>query len=267
MAVQNPLKINFLGTGTSQGVPLIGCQCVVCQSPNSRDKRLRSSIHIETGDTSIVIDSGPDFRQQMLRAQINQLDAIVFTHGHKDHTAGFDDIRAYNYIQQKDMDVYCDERVEAVLKKDFDYVFADLKYPGVPKANLHRIDPNGFTIGDMRLLPIDLKHYKLPVYGFRIDDFTYITDANYISEAEKEKIMGSKVLVLNALRKEPHISHFTLDEAIALAQEIGAEKTYFTHISHQLGLHDKVNNGLPANIQLAYDGLKVELQRNQTGHA
>lgn len=259
MAVQIPLKITFLGTGTSQGVPLIGCTCVVCNSSNEQDKRLRSSIHIQSETTSIVIDSGPDFRQQMLRAQINSLDAIVFTHGHKDHTAGFDDIRAYNYIQQKDMEVYCDKHVEAVLKKDFDYVFADLKYPGVPKANLHRIDRNGFSIGDLHLLPIDLLHYKLPVYGFRVGDFTYITDANYISETEKEKIKGTKVLVLNALRKEPHISHFTLDEAVALAEEIGADQTYFTHISHQLGLHTDINQSLEPKISLAYDGLTINV--------
>ena len=257
--VQNPLKITFLGTGTSQGVPLIGCQCAVCQSDDSRDKRLRSSIHIQSAETSIVIDSGPDFRQQMLRARINKLDAIVFTHGHKDHTAGFDDIRAYNFLQQKDMEVYCDKAVESVLKKDFDYVFADLKYPGVPKANLHRIDIKGFTIGDLHILPIDLLHYKLPVYGFRVGDFTYITDANYISETEKEKVKGSKILVLNALRREPHISHFTLDEAIALAHEIGAEQTYFTHMSHQLGRHKEINKSLPSHIQLAYDGLQIEV--------
>ena len=251
--------ITFLGTGTSQGVPIIGCTCDVCQSTNLRDKRLRSSIHIQTDRTSVVIDSGPDFRQQMLREQINRLDAIVFTHGHKDHTAGFDDIRAFNYIQKKDMEVYCDERVDSVLRKDYDYVFAAQKYPGVPQANLNIIENESFRVNDLLFEPIETLHYKLPVFGFRIGDFTYITDANYISEAEKEKIKGSKTLVLNALRKEKHISHFTLEEAIELAQEIGADKTYFTHISHQLGLHERVSKDLPDGIELAYDGLKISL--------
>lgn len=251
--------VTFLGTGTSQGVPIIGCTCEVCQSSDSRDKRLRSSIHVQTDRTSVVIDSGPDFRQQMLREQINRLDAIVFTHGHKDHTAGFDDIRAFNYIQKKDMEVYCDERVDSVLRKDYDYVFAAQKYPGVPQANLNIIENEAFRVNDLLFEPIETLHYKLPVFGFRIGDFTYITDANYISEEEKEKIKGSKTLVLNALRKEKHISHFTLEEAIELAQEIGADKTYFTHISHQLGLHENVSKELPEGIELAYDGLKISL--------
>ena len=195
----------------------------------------------------------------MLREQINRLDAIVFTHGHKDHTAGFDDIRAFNYIQKKDMEVYCDERVDSVLRKDYDYVFAAQKYPGVPQANLNIIENESFRVNDLLFEPIETLHYKLPVFGFRIGDFTYITDANYISEAEKEKIKGSKTLVLNALRKEKHISHFTLEEAIELAQEIGADKTYFTHISHQLGLHERVSKELPDGIELAYDGLKISL--------
>lgn len=251
--------VTFLGTGTSQGVPIIGCTCEVCQSSDLRDKRLRSSIHIQTDRTSVVIDSGPDFRQQMLREQVNRLDAIVFTHGHKDHTAGFDDIRAFNYIQKKDMEVYCDERVDSVLRKDYDYVFTAQKYPGVPQANLNIIENEAFRVNDLLFEPIETLHYKLPVFGFRIGDFTYITDANYISEEEKEKIKGSKTLVLNALRKEKHISHFTLEEAIELAQEIGADKTYFTHISHQLGLHENVSKELPDGIELAYDGLKVSL--------
>ncbi len=257
MPVQKKHTITFLGTGTSQGVPLIGCTCQVCMSTDDKDKRLRSSIHIQTNETSIVIDTGPDFRQQMLRAKVNKLDAVVFTHGHKDHTAGFDDIRAFNYIQQQDMEVYCDERVEEVLRKDFDYVFTDYKYPGVPRANLHRIVTAPFTIGDINLVPIELLHFKLPVYGFRIGDFTYITDANTISDREIDKIRGTKILVLNALRKEPHISHFTLDEAIELAQEINAEQTYFTHISHQLGLYDDIEALLPKGISLAFDGLVV----------
>jgi phosphoribosyl 1,2-cyclic phosphate phosphodiesterase len=195
----------------------------------------------------------------MLRAGIVQLDAVVFTHGHKDHTAGFDDIRAYNFIQQRDMEVYCDERVEHILRKDFDYVFAPVTYPGVPRANLHRITNDALKISGVQFTPILVYHYKLPVYGFRIGDFTYITDANAISDREIEKIKGSKVLVLNALRRVEHISHFTLDQAIAMAQRIGADQTYFTHISHQLGKHAEVENELPEGIALAYDGLVVEV--------
>lgn len=257
--MNNLLTITFLGTGTSQGVPIIGCKCAVCQSADQKDKRLRSSIHIQSQNTSLVIDSGPDFRQQMLRANIDRLDALLFTHGHKDHTAGFDDIRAFNYIQQKDMEVYCDVRVEKILKKDFDYVFSDVKYPGVPQANLHIIDNQPFQISDLNIQPIDVLHYKLPVFGFRIGDFSYITDANYIADEEIDKVRGSKVLVLNALRREKHISHFTLEEAIELAQNIGAEKTYFTHISHQLGKHKDVLNELPEGITLAYDGLEISI--------
>lgn len=208
---------------------------------------------------NLVIDSGPDFRQQMLRQQVTDLRALLFTHGHKDHTAGMDDIRAFNYILQKPIDIYADATTIQVLKKDFDYAFSEKKYPGVPELEIHEITNQPFYIDQTLITPIEVLHYKLPVYGFRINDFTYITDANYISETEKNKIKGSRILVLNALRKEPHISHFSLSEAISLAQEIGAEQTYFTHISHQLGLHDEVQSQLPENIYLAYDGLTIEI--------
>ena len=253
------MKITFLGTGTSQGVPIIACQCPICVSNNPKDNRLRSSVLVETIDGNLVIDSGPAFRQQMLRQKVDDLRALIFTHGHKDHTAGMDDIRAFNYILQKPIDIYADETTIKVLKKDFDYAFSDKKYPGVPELNVHEIKNQAFNIGVTSITPIEVLHYKLPVYGFRINDFTYITDANFIADIEKEKIKGSKILVLNALRKEPHISHFSLSEAIALAQEIGAEQTYFTHISHQLGLHDEVQSQLPENIYLAYDGLTIEI--------
>ena len=253
------MKFTFLGTGTSQGVPIIACQCPICLSSNPKDNRLRSSLLIQTQDGNLVIDSGPDFRQQMLRNKVADLRALLFTHGHKDHTAGMDDIRAFNYILQKPIDIYADNTTIQVLKKDFDYAFSDKKYPGVPELEIHEITNQRFSIDQTLITPIEVLHYKLPVYGFRINDLTYITDANYISETEKNKIKGSRILVLNALRKEPHISHFSLSEAIALAQEIGAQQTYFTHISHQLGLHDEVQSQLPENIYLAYDGLTIEI--------
>jgi phosphoribosyl 1,2-cyclic phosphate phosphodiesterase len=253
------VKITFLGTGTSQGVPIIACQCPICLSKNPKDNRLRSSLLIQTHNGNLVIDSGPDFRQQMLRQKVTDLRALLFTHGHKDHTAGMDDIRAFNYILQKPIDIYADKATIQVLKKDFDYAFSDKKYPGVPELEIHEIINQPFCIDQTVITPIEVLHYKLPVYGFRINDFTYITDANYISDTEKNKIKGSRILVLNALRKEPHISHFSLSEAITLAQEIGAEQTYFTHISHQLGLHEEVQSQLPENIYLAYDGLTIEI--------
>jgi phosphoribosyl 1,2-cyclic phosphate phosphodiesterase len=253
------VTITFLGTGTSQGVPVIACDCEVCTSADHEDKRLRSSVMIEAGGKVIVIDSGPDFRYQMLRAHVKHLDAIIFTHEHKDHVAGMDDIRAFNYRQQSAIDVYATERVQTALKREFSYIFHEFKYPGIPQVELHTIDNSPFDIGPVHIIPIEVMHYKLPVLGFRIGDFTYITDAKTISDPEKEKIKGSRILVINALQKDSHISHFTLDEAIAFAQDIGAEQTYFTHISHRLGKHHEVSALLPAGIHLAWDGLKLEL--------
>jgi len=253
------VTITFLGTGTSQGVPVIACNCEVCTSPDPRDKRLRSSVLIEGEGKVIVIDSGPDFRYQMLRAKVKHLDAIVFTHEHKDHIAGMDDIRAFNYRQESAIDVYATMRVQEALKREFSYVFAEMKYPGIPEVNLKTIDLKPFSIGNILFRPVEVMHYKLPVLGFRIGDFTYITDAKTISETEKQKIKGTKILVINALQIEKHISHFTFVEAIAFAKEIGAEKTYFTHISHRLGRHESILGLLPKNITLAYDGLVLEV--------
>lgn len=253
------MKITFLGTGTSQGVPVIACDCEVCTSPDPRDNRLRSSIMIEADDKVIVIDSGPDFRYQMLRAKVKHLDAIVFTHEHKDHIAGLDDIRAFNYRQERAIDVYAVTRVQEALKREYAYIFAEMKYPGIPEINLKTIDLNPFLVDGIKFIPIEVMHYKLPVLGFRIGDFTYITDAKTISEHEKQKIKGTKTLVINALQIEKHISHFTFVEAIAFAKEIGAEKTYFTHISHRLGRHQSILGLLPKNITLAYDGLVLEV--------
>jgi phosphoribosyl 1,2-cyclic phosphate phosphodiesterase len=252
-----PLKITFLGTGTSSGVPMIACGCDVCTSTDKNDNRLRSSILVESETTSIVIDTTPDFRYQMLRANVKKLDAVLFTHPHKDHIAGLDDVRAFNYFQHKPMELYANSLTEEAIKREFAYAFSDKKYPGIPNLNLNTIDENPFMIGDIPVMPVLVWHLKMPVLGFRFGRFTYITDANRIDSAEKEKIKGSEVLVLNALRKESHISHFTLDEAIAMVQELKVPTGFFTHISHQLGRHENVNAALPAGIKLAYDGLQV----------
>jgi phosphoribosyl 1,2-cyclic phosphate phosphodiesterase len=253
------MQIIFLGTGTSQGVPLIGCDCEVCRSEDSRDKRLRTSIRIDVNGYTYVIDSGPDFRQQMLRSSTKRLDGLLFTHEHKDHIAGMDDIRGFNYSMKQAVDVYATERVQKALKREFHYIFSDEQYPGIPEINLHTITLEPFTIHGMPVIPIEVIHLKLPVLGFRFGDFTYITDANFISDIEKKKIAGSRVLVLNALRHEKHVSHFTLDEAISLAAELEVKEVYFTHISHQLGLHEEISSSLPEGCYLAYDGLRLEL--------
>lgn len=253
------MTITFLGTGTSQGVPVIACTCPVCLSNDKHDKRLRTSILIESDNKVISIDAGPDFRYQMLREKVMHLDAIVFTHEHKDHVAGMDDIRAFNYKQQGPVDIYADERVQLALRREFPYIFDNHGYPGIPQITLHTVNLQPFNIGDVHFTPIEVMHYKLPVKGYRIKNFTYITDAKTVSETEKEKIRGTKTLVINALQKETHISHFTLDEAIAFAREIGAEKTYLTHISHRLGKHADISKELPDGIELAYDGLKLNI--------
>jgi len=253
------LKITFLGTGTSQGVPVIACNCNVCQSSDLRDKRLRTSIHIQYKNSSFVIDSGPDFRQQMLRAQIKNLTALIFTHEHKDHVAGMDDIRAFNYVLQKKIDIYATLRVQEALVREFPYVFHDFKYPGVPEVNMITIDEHPFNIEGLEFIPIEVLHYKLPVNAYRVGDFTYITDANFISEKEKDKIKGSRIVVINALRREKHVSHFNLEEALELIKELKPEKAYLTHISHQLGKHSDVEKELPPNVFLAYDGFEIEM--------
>jgi phosphoribosyl 1,2-cyclic phosphate phosphodiesterase len=253
------LTITFLGTGTSTGIPMIGCDCEVCQSPDKKDKRLRSSILVQSATTTLVVDTTPDFRYQMLRLKIRHLDAVVFTHPHKDHIAGLDDVRAYNFFMQKPMEVYANTLTEEALRRDFYYAFAETKYPGVPEIKLITIDDTPFIIGDIEVTPILVWHHKMPVYAFRFGDFTYITDANRIEEEEKEKIKGSKILVVNALRRTQHISHFTLDQAISLVEELNVPEAYFTHISHQLGFHQLINAELPQNIHLAYDGLTCKL--------
>ncbi len=253
------MRITFLGTGTSQGIPVIGCGCAVCQSADARDKRLRVSILIETEDKTLVVDSGPDFRYQMLRAGVKDLDAIIFTHEHKDHVAGLDDIRPFNYLLRKRIEIYAVPRVQEALKREFSYIFEDTKYHGLPQINMHTVNDEPFFVGETKIIPIEVMHHKLPVNGYRIRDFTYITDAKTIADSSLEKIKGSKYLVINALQRENHISHFTLAEAIEFANKAGAEVTYFTHISHNLGLHADVEKELPANIRLAYDGLSFDM--------
>ena len=253
------MRITFLGTGTSQGVPIIACDCEVCKSRDEKDKRLRASIMIEDGHDVFVIDTGPDFRQQMLRENVQNLTAVIYTHEHKDHLGGMDDVRAFNFVLKKGINLYATERVQKALKNDFHYAFADFKYPGVPLVNLVTINTAPFTINQTEFIPIEVKHHKLPVLGFRVGDFAYITDANYISDVEKQKLKGVRVLILNALRREDHISHFTLDQAIDLMHEIKPDKGYFTHISHQLGKHADVSKELPSFVELGYDGLQIEV--------
>lgn len=253
------MKITFLGTGTSQGIPVIGCGCAVCQSTDARDKRLRVSILIETDDKTIVIDSGPDFRYQMLRAGVKDLDAIIYTHEHKDHVAGLDDIRPFNYLLHKRIEIYAVPRVQDALKREFSYIFEDTKYHGLPQINMHTLTDAPFFVGKSEITPIEVMHHRLPVNGYRIGDFTYITDAKTISESSLAKIKGSKILVINALQREHHISHFTLAEAIEFANKAGANLTYFTHMSHNLGLHSDVEKELPDHIRLAYDGLSFSV--------
>ena len=253
------LKITFLGTGTSSGVPMIACECAVCTSADKKDKRLRSSILVESKNTTFVVDTTPDFRYQMLRENVKHLDAVLFTHPQKDHIAGLDDVRAYNYIQQQPMQLYANQMTIDGLMREFAYAFADKRYPGVPNLELNTITLEPFSIGDINIIPIEVWHMKMPVYAFRFGDFTYITDANKIEDSEKEKIKGSKVLVVNALRKEKHISHYNLDEAIELVHELKIPTAYFTHISHQLGKHAEVEKRLPKGIHLGYDGLVVEV--------
>lgn len=253
-------ELVFLGTGTSQGVPLIGCDCPVCLSDNIKDKRLRSSVLVRTETTIIVVDTGPDFRQQMLRENVKHLDAVVFTHEHKDHIAGLDDVRAFNFILKKKIPVFATQRVINALKREFYYAFEDEKYPGVPELDIHHIDKKPFVIGDLFITPVEVLHFQLPVLGFIFNEkIVYITDANYISDEEKEKIKNKDVLVLNALRKEKHISHFTLQEALELIEELQPKKAYLTHISHQLGKYEEVSKELPPNVFLSYDGLRIKV--------
>jgi phosphoribosyl 1,2-cyclic phosphate phosphodiesterase len=254
-----PLKITFLGSGTSAGVPMIACECEVCTSTDSKDTRLRPSIMVQSPTTTFVVDTTPDFRYQMLREKVRKLDAVLFTHPHKDHIAGLDDVRAFNFFYKPVIEIYANSLTEEAIKREFGYAFSDKKYPGVPEVNLNTITNDPFSIGDIPVQPILVWHLKMPVLGFRFGKFTYITDANRIDESEKEKIMGSDILILNALRKQHHISHFTLAEAIDVVQELKVPQAYFTHISHQLGKHKDIEAELPDGMHLAYDGLVLNV--------
>ena len=253
------VKVTFLGTGTSQGVPVIGCNCSVCSSANSKDNRLRSSILIETQNKVFCVDTGPDFRQQMLREKVQRLDAVLYTHEHKDHTAGMDDVRAFNFKLNRPIDLYVDENVDKCLRREFSYAFSENPYPGVPRLHMHKISNEPFSVQGVDFIPIQLMHHKLPVFGFRIGDFAYCTDVNYIAPEEKQKLKGLEVLILTALRKEKHISHFSLSEALELIDELKPKKAYLTHISHYLGMHSEVSKELPKNVALGYDGLSFSV--------
>ena len=252
------MKITFLGTGTSQGIPVIGCNCRICKSKAKKDNRLRSSIHIQYNNSNFIIDTGPDFRQQILREKIKKLDFILYTHAHKDHTGGIDDIRSFNFLQKQKIPIYGNKECINQIKKDYSYIFSNNKNYGLPKINSKIINKDFRELG-INITPIILKHHKLNVLGFKISDFTYITDANFIPNKEKEKIRGSKILVINCLQKKKHISHFNLSEALSTIKELKVEKAYLTHISHNLGTHKEISAKLPKNVSLAYDSLKIIL--------
>ncbi len=236
---------------------MIACGCEVCMSTDKKDKRLRSSILVQSATTTFVVDTTPDFRYQMLRQNIRKLDAVLFTHPHKDHIAGLDDVKAFTFFSGKAMEIYANTLTEEAVKREFSYVFADKKYPGIPEINLNTIDITPFLIGDIPVTPILVWHLKMPVFAYRFGNFTYMTDANRIDPIEKEKITGTEIMVVNALRHEKHISHFTISEAIELVKELKVPTAYFTHVSHQLGKHAVVSNELPPGLHLAYDGLTL----------
>ena len=255
------MEITFLGTGTSQGVPVIACNCGVCASTDPRDKRLRTSLLLETENTALVFDAGPDFRQQMLRENVTKLDAILLTHEHKDHIAGLDDVRAFNHKSRSAIDIYSEERVQKAIHQEYSYVFSEIRYPGIPKMRLCTISDDAFSVNGIEIVPIRAYHHNLPVYGFRVGDFGYITDANYIPKESMAKLIGVKYFVINVLRKEKHISHFCLQEALELIKELSPEKTFITHISHQMGFHAEVSKELPLGVFLACDGLSVLINK------
>lgn len=253
------MRVTFLGTGTSQGVPVVACSCAVCINGTAKDNRLRSSILIETASEVFVVDAGPDFRQQLLREKVDKLDGILITHRHKDHIAGMDDVRSFNWFTNKPMDVYATAKDQQRIKEEFSYAFSESAYPGVPRFRLHTIDSEAFSVGHTRVMPIQVLHMKMEILGFRIGDFAYLTDTNYIPGSVMASLLDCKVIVLSALRREKHVSHYTLEEAVRVLEFLRPEKAYLTHLSHLMGFHDEVEKELPDFISLAYDGLKLEL--------
>ncbi len=259
MSELNRMAVTFLGTGTSTGVPVVACDCQVCTSKDPRDYRLRTSVMIEIGEHKYVIDCGPDFRYQMIREKVEDISAILFTHGHRDHIAGLDDVRAFNYVLNKTVDIYATEKVIDSINKEFPYILKEKRFFGAPQLHFHIIENKPFQINGHTFIPIEVLHHKMPVLGFRIDDFTYITDASHIDQSELEKIKGSEVLVINALRKSKHISHFSLEEALEVIDEVQPRQAWITHLSHFIGLHEDINKSLPGNVALAYDGLHFKM--------
>jgi phosphoribosyl 1,2-cyclic phosphate phosphodiesterase len=254
-----PIKVTFLGTGTSIGVPVITCDCPVCQSTDPRDKRMRTSAMVEVNGMTLVIDCGPDFRHQMLRQRVLNLDAVIFTHEHRDHIAGLDDIRAFNYVLNKKIDIFGTIPVMDAIQTEFPYIFSETRYFGAPQLTIHHIGSDPFEIQGLTIIPIEVLHDKLPVTGFRIGDFSYVTDASSISEHSLEIMKGSKVIVLNALRNSRHVSHFSVGEAVDILVKLAPEQGYLTHLSHFVGLHEVVNGKLPPFVRLAYDGLEIQV--------
>jgi phosphoribosyl 1,2-cyclic phosphate phosphodiesterase len=258
--MKTPIKVTFLGTGTSGGVPMVSCSCEVCKSTDPRDKRLRTSVLIQTPSTTICIDAGPDFRTQMLQYDVKKIDAILITHGHRDHVGGLDDVRPFNFLQGKWMDIYCDEYAEQMIRDQYSYAFTNLEYAYAPKLNFISVGHEEFAVNDLTIQPITVMHHKLPVKAYRIGDFTYITDAKTIDETEFEKIKGTKILVLNALRATEHDAHFTIAQALDMVDKIKPERAYFIHMSHHFGKHTDMQPTLPDNVTIAYDGLVIEIE-------